>query len=320
MKKRMRFVPLISVLILIFASCERTFYTTDGQTWGTTYHIVYNSAKNLDVEIREELKRIDSELSMFNPASTVSMINSGLTDSVSDDFREVFTLAKHISGLTGGMYDPTVAPLTDLWGFGRTESGALPDSAAVAEALASVGIGDCDIDAEGKIVKKSEDTAFDFSSIAKGYGVECIGRLLERSGCSDYLVEIGGEILSRGHNPKGKNWRIQLDAPAAGNSHTRMSVFELDEERTAIATSGNYRRFRSDEEGRQLGHTISPVTGYPVQSGIASATVFASDCATADALATACMALGDTIEVKRILSATGTHGIMVTADGTVAEY
>ncbi len=320
MKKSILFVPLISVIILTFASCRQKYFSTDGNTWGTTYHIVYSSDRNLDTCIEAELRRIDSELSMFNQSSTVSKINSGLTDSVSADFKEVFDLATFICNVSGGYYDPTIAPLTDLWGFGRKDVDTLPDESSISAALLNVGITDCSISPDNRLTKKTESTSFDFSSIAKGYGVECVGRMLETYGCKDYLVEIGGEILARGYNPKGKPWRIQIDAPVEGSGHTRLSVIELGPERRAIATSGNYRRYRSDDEGRHIGHTLSPITGYPVVSDIISATIFTNNCATADALATACMAMGDTVAVKQMLAETGVQGIIVTSDNKIYSY
>ena len=315
MNKNLVIVPLISALFLTFASCGKTFFTSDGETWGTSYHIVYASERALDSEIAEELRRIDSELSMFNPASTVSAVNSGELTEATEDFAAVFTLAKRVAELSGGVYDPTVAPLTDLWGFGRKGGEELPADSAVARVLASVGIAECSIDSAGVIHKKSRATEFDFSSIAKGYGIDCIASLLERHGVTDYMVEIGGEVTARGESPRKGPWRIQIDSPASGSGHERLGVLELGPDRMSVASSGNYRRFRTDSSGNIMGHTISPLTGRPVAGRVLAATVRAADCAYADAVATACMAAADPDSAGVVLRRADVAGMLVVAEG-----
>lgn len=292
MRSKIMLVPLISALILTFASCGQKYFTVDGKTWGTTYHIVYKSNDNLDAEIAESLAATDATLSMFNPSSEVSAVNAGRTDSVSESFSEVFGIASTVSKWSNGAYDPTIAPLTDLWGFGRTDTGTLPPDSAIAIALATVGIDGCHI-TDGHIHKKSSATAFDFSSIAKGYGIDCIGRIFDDRGITDYMIEIGGEVLARGISPKGRPWRIQIDAPESSLNHSRLAVVNLGPDRTALASSGNYRNYRCDSLGNIYGHTLSPLTGRPVKGTVLAASVIAPDCALADALATACMANGN---------------------------
>ena len=315
MKRRFIILPLISAIILTFASCSEKYFTTDGQTWGTSYHIVYKSKRSMDDSIASTLAMIDRELSMFNPTSTVSRINAGTLDSASAPFAEVFMLAQKINRFSGGVYDPTVGPRTDLWGFGRKEIESQPTDSAITEALASVGIQDCMIDEYFRISKKSQATVFDFSSIAKGYGVDCVGRVLEAAGIENYMIEIGGEVLAKGFNPKGRPWRIQIDSPTSGFGHERLSVATLGPIKTAMASSGNYRNFRTDASGDVYGHTLSPVTGRPVRGMIPAATVVAGDCATADALATACMAAAVPDSALAILGRAGAQGLIVTIEG-----
>ena len=283
-------LPLISAFILIFASCRESFFYYDGEIWGTTFHIVYDGDTNLDGEMLAEMRAIDAALSMFNEASEVSAVNRNETDSVSRTFADVFAVAKCVNALSGGVYDPTVAPLVDLWGFGRREAGTLPSESEIAAALESVGIAYCSVGPDNRLVKKTPATAFDFSSVAKGYGVDVVAAVLENNGVENYMVEIGGEVVAHGVNPKGKPWRIQIDAPVASAGHTRLSVVELGPDLSAVASSGNYRRFRTDSVGNIFGHTISPLTGRPVAGKVLASTVRAESCAVADALATACMA------------------------------
>lgn len=290
MKRYLYNLSLISLFFLTFASCKKNFFSADGATWGTTYHIVYDGERQLDTEIEATLALVDSELSMFNPTSRVSRINSGEDSIASDHFRNVFGISQRISRLSGGVYDPTVGPLSELWGFGHSQISAQPSDSAVTATLSAVGISACSISDSGVVRKKSPATVFDFSSVAKGYGIDLVGDMLEKNGVRNYMIEIGGEVLVLGHNPQGKPWHIQIDSPASGPGHDCMDILALGPEKTAVASSGNYRNFRRRSDGSTYGHTLSPLTGYPVEGQIPAATVIASDCATADAIATACMA------------------------------
>ncbi len=308
-------LPLISALIFIFASCGHNFTVLEGETWGTTYRIVYDGPSSLADSVSEQLSIIDSELSMFNPSSVVCAINAGVCDSADTHFRTVFECAQQVNRWSHGRYDCTVAPLVDAWGFGVVKSNATPDSATVAQLLASVGISECSIDSSGTIHRKTAATRFDFSSIAKGYGVDCVAAMLRRNGVADYMVEIGGEVSVAGRNPDGKPWHIQVDAPVAGQGHTRHCVLELGPEQVALASSGNYRNYRVDSAGNVFGHTISPITGYPAATEVLGATVMAQNCMTADACATACMT-GTVAQAEECIEAARLSGLIIFADST----
>lgn len=313
------YLPLISALILIFASCKDDFVVNDGPVWSTGYHIVYRSDTDLHDSVRVELDRVEMSLSMFRDGSTVSRINSGASRVSDPMFRELFESARTVYVLSDGAFDPTVGPLVELWGFGRDRTPHTPSAVEIAEALESVGFGGCGIDSMGMVVKKSPATVFDFSAIAKGFGVDMVARMLERNGCHDYMVEIGGEICVSGLNAKGRPWRIQIDAPVPSDTpadiHRRLTVKELGPEPVAIATSGNYRNFRTDSLGRVIGHTMNPKTGYPVNTATLSATVIARECVTADALATACMAMEPDSALAMLARCPGVDGILVLPDG-----
>ncbi|MCH5220884.1 MAG: FAD:protein FMN transferase [Muribaculaceae bacterium] len=314
MIRSFKIFSLISALFLTFASCNQNYFTYNGQTWGTTYHIVYKSPTSLNNDIDSILRYIDNELSMFNSSSVVSAINKGSCDVASNAFIDVFNLSKSINKLSGGVYDPTIGPLCDLWGFGNTQENDVPSDSAIFRALQAVGIADCYIDSENKIHKKQANTSFDFSSIAKGYGIDCIGKHLEKNGVINYMIEIGGEVLCKGINSKGDKWRIQIDAPVSGLTHERLSIIELGPESVALATSGNYRNFKSDREGNIYGHTLSPLTGMTVKGQLLAATIKARDCATADAVATACMASATLDSAIAIVKRANVEGLIVYAD------
>lgn len=302
MMKGFLLTVLISLLFLTSASCSGNYFTHNGEIWGTTYHIVYQNGQNIDNELDSIMRYIDAELSMFNPASLVSAINSGESDSISVAFAEVFDIASRVSRLSGGVYDPTVGPLTELWGFGRGAADTLPSSTDISEALSAVGISECRI--EGcRIIKKAPATLFDFSSVAKGYGIDLVCRHLESRGADNYMVEIGGEVRTLGRNPRGRDWHIQIDMPRPDTAHSRLAIVSFGPEGKAMASSGNYRNFRKLTDGSIYGHTLSAVSGYPVESELAAVTVIADDCAAADALATACMASGNAGHAIRIIEA-----------------
>lgn len=290
MKNPIIYRALIYTLIPFLASCSTKNHENSGAAWGTSYHISYTGTTDLGDSIVIVMSRIEDELSMFKPTSTVSRINRGENVVASPMFAEVFAISKEINRLSGGAFDPTVGPLTNIWGFGTVSSDSLPEpsDSLIIGTLAMVGINECDL-VDGHLIRKHPQTMFDFSSVAKGYGVDAVAEMLMRNGCDDFLVEIGGEVRAAGVNSHGEPWRIQIDAPGSGISgHQRLRVISLDN--ASVASSGNYRNFRETARGR-IGHTIDPATGYPVVTETAATTVIAGDCATADALATACMVM-----------------------------
>ena len=243
-----------------------------GMIFGTVYNITYQSRELLQPEIEDALLAVDGEFSMFNDTSTVSRINHGEQPPRSEMFNEVYHLAQLVSRETDGAFDITVAPLVNAWGFGFKHE-QMPTADQVDSLL--------------KIRSQ-----LDFSAVAKGYGVDVVGRLLSGRDIRNYMIEIGGEVLACGMNPSGEPWRIGVTKPTDdslavdGELQTVLSVTDR-----AMATSGNYRNFYY-KGGRKYAHTIDPRTGYPVQHNILSATVLADRCAVADAYATAFMVLG----------------------------
>lgn len=260
----------------------------EGMNWNTFYHITYDSDADLSEAVLNAMKEVEMSLSPFNEGSLISALNRSESDSIDCMIEEVFAESQHVNRLSGGMFDPTVAPLINLWGFGYDKAEVLPSDVQIDSCLELVGIMECAI-CDGRLLKKSPCTQFNFSAITKGYGCDKVAEALSREGCNNFIVEIGGEIRLRGVNPQGEKWHIQVDAPVEGVAVSeRLAVIELTN--CGIATSGNYRNFRDTDEGR-IGHTISPITGRPVQSELLSATVIAPTTMTADALATACMAM-----------------------------
>lgn len=306
------------VLAGLLWSCGRTEYRrAAGAAWGTVYHITYRADRDLADSVVAEMRRVELSLSMFDAASTVSRVNAGETDVVDSMFRDVYAVSALVNRLTGGFFDPTVAPLVDLWGFGRRGVPATPSAAEVDSVLRRVGIGRSRLDGL-RLHRVHPDMEFDFSAVAKGYGVDRVAAMLERNGVRDYMVEIGGEVRTAGRNPSGQVWRIAIESPASAMpGDSAMRVIELDN--AAVATSGNYRNFRGLSADSVIGHTINPLTGYPEARQTVSATVIAPDCALADALATACMLLSPDSAMALRDSLPGVRIILLTKDGKLLE-
>lgn len=288
--------PVLLLGMTTMTSCggkkAMNYTTTTGSTWGTFFTITYDGPASLDDSIVACLHKVDESLSPFNPNSIVSAVNNNKSMETDEMFTAVFEAAKKVNEISGGLFDPTVAPLVNLWGFGTTGADLEPTDEEVAKAMESVGLQDCYIE-NGKVVKKSPETAFDFSAISKGYGCQSIGTMFKRNGCHNYMIEVGGEIVLSGKNPNGEDWVVMIDAPVENLDgtilHSRLVKIATTD--CSIATSGNYRNFHDTERHGRVGHTINPKTGYPIGTSTLSVTILAPDCTLADALATACMTM-----------------------------
>lgn len=259
--------------------------------FGTVMNVTYTGTKDLGDTIMTCLKGVDASLSMFNPKSTISRINRGETDTLDAYLTEILPMAHSVSEATDGAFDITVAPLVNAWGFGF-KNGQLPTDAQVDSLRALVGYKGIAFD-NGLIHKENPGTVIDLSAIAKGFGTDQVAKLLIEHGVKNFMVEIGGEIVTRGNNPKGKAWHIGINRPVEDSTSTNNEIQEVIEVHDrAMATSGNYRNFYITEDGRKVSHTISPSTGRPVQHSLLSSTVLAPTCAMADAFATSFMVMG----------------------------
>ena len=267
---------LLTVLLSFSACQERVVYQrAEGQVYGTVYHITYRSPEDLHSGIRAAMQRVDTSLSMFNPSSVISRINRNESCRTDSLFRQVFRLAQQVNRESGGVYDITVAPLVNAWGFG-IQKGAFPDSASIDSLRRLVGMEKITLRGDS-LVKQMPGVQLDASSIA----------------VTDYMVEIGGEIRLRGQSAQQRPWRIGIERPvddSLAQSRDLQMVLALDS--GALATSGNYRNFYI-RDGKKYSHTIHPRTGYPVQSDVLSASVYSAvSCMKADAYATAFMGIG----------------------------
>ena len=298
-KKLLWQIPFLTLLvigtILIIRQQQSMPYQKDaGQIFGTLYHVTYQSNQNLKTEIEEELKKVDAAFSMFNPQSTVSQLNRDEQPVLNEMFVDVFRQAQTIYQETDGAFDVTVAPLVNAWGFGFKHE-QMPTKAQVDSLMQLVGMQYVRLLEKPTghfTLVKERPVMLDFSAIAKGYGSDVIARLLRQHDIKNFMIEIGGEVVTQGVSEKRVPWKVGVTKPVddslAVNTELQTVLNVTD---IAMATSGNYRNFYY-KGGRKYAHTIDPKTGYPVQHHILSATVLAKDCATADAYATSFMVMG----------------------------
>lgn len=264
----------------------------EGKAQGTYYSATYlqPEGKDLQVQLDTFFNEFDRSLSTYNPNSIISRINKNDTATTDVYFETMYRAAMEVSEKTNGAFDITVAPLVNAWGFGfgNQDRSKEPDLTKI---LPLVGYKKVQL-VNHRIVKENKDMMLDASAIAQGYSADLIARIFEKNGCENYMIDIGGEIVCKGKNPKGKNWQIGIDKPvddpvnADGELQTIVSITNK-----ALTTSGNYRQFYY-KDGKKYAHTINPLVGRPVNHNLLSATVIANDCTTADAFATAFMVVG----------------------------
>lgn len=284
-------VFLIAGTIIIIRSQNSAPYRhNSGMAFGTIYNITYQCDSDLHSSIKAELARVDASLSTFNKQSVISKINRNEDIEVDAYFKYVFEKAMQVAEQTGGAFDITVAPLVNAWGFGF-KSGNHPRPATIDSLMRFTGYSKVRLEGN-RVVKQDPGIMLDCNAIAKGYGSDAVARLLKSKGVANFMVEIGGEIVTKGISSMRVPWKIGVVKPvddSTGTADEIETIINVTDK--AMATSGNYRNFYY-KDGKKYAHTIDPATGYPVQHNILSATVLAKECATADAYATAFMVMG----------------------------
>lgn len=269
---------------------EAVRHEINGLAQGTTYHIVYNHPEPVVSVYHTDsvLALFDRSCSLWDSTSLISRINRNETDTVDRNIKECIELALRLSRESDGLYDITVAPLAEAYGFGAGERTAEPDIDSIMQF-----VGYDKIALAGRIITKSDPRVrIDLNSIAQGYSADIVARYLERRGIKDYLVEVGGEIRCSASND-GKPWRVGIDRPVEGNYSPGADlqvILSLSAE--GLATSGNYRKFYTDGKGRPVHHSIDPRTGMSTSNEMLSATVVAPTAIEADAYATLMMVSG----------------------------
>lgn len=317
----MRILKAIFATFILFAlvGCkpQNRYVTVEGYMLGTTYRVVANTTVKQS-DIFAEALYIDSvakySMSIFNNNSLISQINDNRADVLDVHLLRNIAVANRIHQISGGMYDITVKPLTDAYGFAVKGKIEHPN---IDSLITFVGFDKFRVDGF-RIIKEDSRLQLDLNSLAKGYTVDMFADYLQGIGCTDYIVEIGGEIRASGVNARGVDWRIGVDSPFEGNQSPgeyQQTVINISNK--AVATSGNYRRYYTDNEGNKIAHTINPKTGKSASSRLLSATVVTGLCVEADAMATMFMAMGDVaaIALAEQLKSEGVQVYFILANG-----
>ena len=281
---------IVATVLIIRQQQSAPYQKYSDLVFGTTFSVTYQCDSDMSRSIKAELMKVDYSLSPFNKESIITAVNQNREVKLDTMFLDVYNLAMQISEDTEGAFDITVAPLVNAWGFGF-KNRIMPTKLQVDSLMQLVGYQKISLE-NGVIHKADPRMMLDCSAIAKGYGSEAVAKLLRSRGVKNFMVEVGGEIITSGVNPQRVPWKVGVIKPLDDSlnvSHEMQTVLNVTD--IAMATSGNYRNFYY-ENGKKYAHTVDPKTGYPVQHTILSATVLAKSCAVADAYATSFMVMG----------------------------
>lgn len=306
MKLHKAIIRSLAAFTIIFCTtnCNQKqppYSTIDGFAQGGTYHIVYQNPTDADHSALPDslsawFHQLDKSLSGYDSTSLVAQINRGENPPLDSLFIECFNLSREVYEATGGAFDISGAPFFDIWGFGFREKVEITpqmiDSIRQFVGMDKLSISYDEAAGASLLCKADPRMKVNFNAIAQGYSCDFIARKLEKMGITSYLIEIGGEIICKGLNSKGKEWSVAIDKPIDGNfipGNEIQTIIELTD--AGLVTSGNYRKFYI-VDGEKYSHTINPTTGYPVKHNLLSATVIAPTAAMADAYATYLMVIG----------------------------
>lgn len=288
-------LPFFSMILFSGCTCNNNkvkIVQISGEAQGTTYHISLLRVDKTDHKpaIDSILRKIDLSLSSYLPESVISRINNNDSNvELDENFIKVFNKSIEVGDRTAGVFDITVAPIINAWGFGFSKKQEV-DSSMIKFLLQFIGYKKVQI-VNNRLVKEKPEIMLDFNAIAQGYTVDVLAAYLESKGVIDFFVELGGEVIAKGDKGDHEFWKIGIDKPKEGPVEQRelQAVVKLFNQ--ALATSGNYRKFYV-EDGQKYSHIIDPKTGYPAKNNLLSASVIAKDCMTADVYATVFMVLG----------------------------
>ena len=295
-------------MIMACAGCtpDNHYYTIDGTTQGTTFHIVFQPQVSSDssfAAVRDSvnaiLERIDFSVSGYNKESVLTSFNEEGNPHVDKIFLDNFLASVRMTEESLGMFDASAAPLFDLWGFGF-RTGTEVTQAMIDSVLQFVGMDHFHVDSlkagdgsDSILIQRDDPRCrLNFNAIAQGYTSDLIAAKFSEMGMENFLVEVGGEVYARGVNPKGKFWNVGIDRPVDGNNSPGKDIQAVVHiQNQGLVTSGDYRKFYI-KDGKKISHSINPKTGYPVEHNLLSATVVAPDATIADGYATYLMVLG----------------------------
>ena len=289
----MKKIIYIIVLCCLLTNCntveKQQFW---GSTQGSYYSIAYYDEQNRDFhhEFDSIFEEIENTLSLWNENSIIRRVNRNDTTVILNKiFVDNFNYAMRAAELSNGYFDPTIGPLVQAWGFhfkeGMEMTPKMVDSIKQLVDYRKIKI------ENGKVVKENPNMTLDFNAVAQGYTTDMIGDFLLSKGIENFLVDVGGEIMAKGHKPNGDLWKVGIEKPAENKDSERIvqEIIELKDK--SIVTSGNYRKY-VERGGKRYSHSLNPKTGYPSENRLLSATVICDNTAWADCLASICMVVG----------------------------
>ncbi|WP_282121704.1 FAD:protein FMN transferase [Algibacter mikhailovii] len=283
---------IVSFLCISLVACKKQHFKNtklSGNVFGTSYVVIYDSDRDYQTQFDSLFFVLNTSLSTYQTNSDISKLNRNESNIVDEHFVNVFEASKEIYKITEGVFDPTIGAVVNAWDFGPEGRIVNLDSLKIDSLMVSVGLDK--VKRKEYTIFKPAATFIDFNAIAKGYGVDVIGEYLESQCVQNYLVEIGGEIRVKGENiEKQAHWKVGVENPNFDGTQSILKAITLKDE--AMATSGTYRKFKTDKEGKRYAHIIDTRTGYPSKTSLLSISVLAADCMTADAYATAFKAMG----------------------------
>ena len=305
-----RFAIIVAGLVLL-ASCDKQpqKIMLQGLVQGSYYAITYYDAegRNFQKEIDSVFHAVDMSVNLWVDSSVINKVNRNEEVVLDQIFIDNFEMAQKAAEISGGYFDPTISPLVSAWGFsaknGDSITPQLVDSLKQLVDYRKVHV------ENGELVKEDPAMKLDFNAIAQGYTTDLVADVLESKGIESYIVDVGGEIYARGTKPDGKPWVVGIEKPAADWDSERVVQQRVELQDKGIVTSGSYRKY-VERDGKRYSHCIDPMTGYPVEHNLLSATVIAENATWADALASVCMVMG----MERSME------IINTLDGVEAYY
>ena len=295
MRKLVWVASLLMLLAMTFASCAKQpqKMVLQGLVQGSYYAITYydEEGRNFQQEIDSIFHAVDMSVNLWVDSSVICKVNRNEEVALDQIFIENFEVAQRAAALSDGYFDPTISPLVSAWGFSAKNPQLPPLTSHLIDSLKQlVDYRKVRIE-DGKLIKENPAMKLDFNAIAQGYTTDLVGALLEAKGIKSYIVDVGGEIFARGTKPDGKSWVVGIEKPSADWDSERVVQQRVELEDKGIVTSGSYRKY-VERDGKRYSHCIDPMTGYPVEHNLLSATVIAENATWADALASVCMVMG----------------------------
>ena len=279
--------------MIILASCGKRpeKVVLQGLAQGSYYAVTYfdDEGRSFQHEIDSIFHAVDLSVNLWVDSSIISKVNRNEDVTLDSIFIDNFNIAQKAARISDGYFDPTISPIVAAWGFsykaGDTLTPQLIDSLRALVDYRKIRI------ENGKVVKENPNIQLDFNAIAQGYTSDLIAQFLESRGIKNYLVDTGGEIMTRGQKPNHQPWIVGIEKPAADKDADRIVQTRIKLKDKGLVTSGSTRKY-VERNGKRYSHCIDPKTGYPVEHQVLSVTVMAENSVWADALASIGMVMG----------------------------